>query len=143
MSRFKLSASQRNEPLLLCKGFCYTIDKKTNDTIYWKCEFVRMLKCKGWIYTNSINTIISHENNNHNHLGNAVSSDIRLFEEKIRDRAVNYNESSQTVLDNCLNNLSDDTVARIPKLNINFHTYLFSCIYEFFRTCSFIFSLFI
>ncbi|CAF4035749.1 unnamed protein product, partial [Rotaria sp. Silwood1] len=29
--------------------------------------------------------------------------------------AVNYNESTQTVIDNCLNNLSDNTVARIPK----------------------------
>ncbi|CAF2794038.1 unnamed protein product [Rotaria sp. Silwood2] len=56
-----------------------------------------------------------HENNNHNHLGNAVSSEIRLFEETIRDRAVNYDEPTQTVIDNCLNNLSDDTVARIPK----------------------------
>ena len=43
---------------------------------------------------------------------------------KIRDRAVNYNESTQTVIDNCLYNLSDDTVARIPKFkHINFHTY--------------------
>ena len=32
--------------------------------------------------------------------------------------------SLQTVIDNCLDNLSDNTVARIPKLkHINFHTY--------------------
>ena len=89
-----------------------------------KCEFVRTLKCKGRIHTNSINTIIWHENNDHNHLGYAVSSKVRLFEEKIHDRAVNYNESTQTVIDNCLDNLSDDTVARISKFkHINFHTY--------------------
>ena len=115
MSTLKLSTTQRNKPLLLCKGFCYTIDKITGDKIYWKCEFVRTLKCKGRIHTNSINTIILHENNDDNHLGNAVSSEVRLFEEKIRDRAVNYNESTQTVIDNCLDNLFDDTVARIPK----------------------------
>ena len=121
MSTFKLSTTQRNKSLLLCKGFCYTIDKTTNGKIYWKCEFVRTLKCKGRIHTNSINTIILLENND---LGNAVSSKVRLFEEKIRDRAVNYKESTQTVIDNCLDNLSDDTVARIPKFkHINFHTY--------------------
>ena len=57
---------------------------------------------------------VLHETNNHSHLGNAVSSEIRIFEEKIRDRAVNYNESTQTVIDNCLINLSDNAVARIP-----------------------------
>ena len=115
MSTFKLSTTQRNKPLLLCKDFCYTIDKITGDKIYWKCEFVRTLKCKGRIHTNSINTITLHENNNHNHLENAVSSDVRLVEEKIHDLAVNYNESTQIVVDNCFDNLSDDTVARIPK----------------------------
>ena len=125
MSAFKLGTTQRNKSLLLCKGFCYTIDKITGDKIYWQCEFVRTLKCKGRIHTNSINTMILHENNNHSHLGNAVSSEIRLFEEKIRDRAVNYNESTETVVDNCLDNLSDDTVRRIPKFkhinNLLFH----------------------
>ena len=58
-----------------------------------------------------MNKMILHEN----HLGNAVSSEIRLFREKIRHRAVNYNESTQTVIGNCLDNLSDDTVTRIPK----------------------------
>ena len=82
MSTFKLSATQRNKPLLLCKGFCYTIDRTTDDKIYWKCEFVRMLKGKGRIHANSNKTIILQENNNHNHLGNAVSSEVRLFEEK-------------------------------------------------------------
>ena len=37
------------------------------------------------------------------------------LKKKNRDRAVNYNESIQTVTDNFLKNLSDDTVARIPK----------------------------
>ena len=92
MSAFKLSTTQRNKLLLLCKGFSYTINKTTADQIYWKCEFVRILKCKDQIHINSMNTIILHENNNDNHLGNAVSNEVRLFEEKIRDRAVNYNE---------------------------------------------------
>ena len=100
MSTFKLSTTQRHKSLSLCKGFCYTIDKTTGDKIYWKCEFVRTFKWNVRIHTNSIITIILHENNDHNHLGNAVSSEVRLFEEKIRDRAVNYNESTQTVIDN-------------------------------------------
>ena len=60
MSTSNLTTTQRNKSLLLCKGFCYTIDKTTDDKIYWKCKFVRMLKCKGQIHTSSINTIILH-----------------------------------------------------------------------------------
>ena len=111
---FTLSTTEKNKPLLLSKGFCYTIDKTNNDKIYWKCEYARKLKCKGRIHTNDIKTTILHENDNHNHPGNAISSEIRLFEEKVRDRAVNCNENTQTVLDNCLTDLSDLAVARIP-----------------------------
>ncbi len=55
------------------------------------------------------------ENDNHNHPGNTVSGEVRLFEEKVRDRAVNCNESTQTVIDHYLTNVSDHAVARLPK----------------------------
>jgi len=114
MSTFTLSTTEKNKSLSVSKGFCYTIDKTNNDKIYWKCEYARKLKCKGRIHTNDIKTTIFHENDNHNHPGNAISSEIRIFEEKVRDRAVNCNENTQTVLDNCLTDLSDLAVARIP-----------------------------
>ena len=115
MSIFLLSKTQRNKPLLLCNGFSYTIDRTTDEKIYWKCEFAQKFKCKGRLHSNSFMTIILHETNNHSPVGNVVASEIRIFEEKIRDRAINYNESTQTVIDNCLINLSDNAVARIPK----------------------------
>jgi hypothetical protein len=114
MSTFLLSKTQKNKPLLLCNGFSYTIDKSTDEKIYWKCEFARKFKCKGRLHSDNLMTIVLHETNNHSHPGSALSSEIRIFEEKIRDRAVNYNESTQTVIDNCLINLSDNAVARIP-----------------------------
>ena len=86
MSTFTLSTTQKNKPLLLSKGFSYTIDKTTNDKTYWKCEDARKLKCKGRVHTNNINTILIHENDSHNHNGSAVSTEIRLFEEKVRDQ---------------------------------------------------------
>ena len=114
MSTFTLSTTQKNKPLVLSKGFSYTIDKTTNDKTYWKCEDARKLKCKGRVHTNNINTILLHENDSHNHNGSAVSTEIRLFEEKVRDRAMNCNEATQTVIDNCLVNLSDNAIARLP-----------------------------
>ncbi|CAF4883884.1 unnamed protein product [Rotaria socialis] len=55
-----------------------------------------------------------HEDDNHNHPGNPVSTEIRIFEEKIRHRALNSNEATQNVIDYCLTNLSDNAVARLP-----------------------------
>ncbi|CAF5003336.1 unnamed protein product, partial [Rotaria socialis] len=58
--------------------------------------------------------IILHENDNHNRPGNPVSTEIRIFEEKIRHRALNSSEGTQNVIDYCLTNLSDHAVARLP-----------------------------
>ena len=69
MFTFTLSKTQRIKTLLVCNGFSYTIDKTNNDKTYWKCEYARTVKCKGRVHTNNINTIMLHENNNHNHPG--------------------------------------------------------------------------
>ncbi|CAF4820499.1 unnamed protein product, partial [Rotaria sp. Silwood2] len=115
MSTFTLSTTQRNKPLLLCKGFVYTIDKTNNDKTFWKCEYSRTGKCKGRIHINCIKTAILYETDNHKHPGNAVSSEIRVSEGKIRVRAANCNETTQSVIDNCLTNLPDEVVARPPE----------------------------
>ncbi|CAF2151195.1 unnamed protein product [Rotaria magnacalcarata] len=103
MSTFTFSATEKNKPLLICKCFAYTIDKTTNDK-----------------------TIGNVNIDNHNHPGNPVSTEIRIFEEKIRHRALNSNEATQNVIDYCLTNLSDHAVARLPdfkhvKRNIQNH----------------------
>jgi hypothetical protein len=99
---------------LLCKVFSYTIDKTILDETYWECEDVRILKCKSRIHLKSVNTIILHENDNHNHPENSVISEIRIFEEKVRDRTINCDESTQTITDNYLTNLSENPIAHLP-----------------------------
>ncbi|CAF3339026.1 unnamed protein product [Rotaria socialis] len=126
MSTFTFSTTEKNKPLLNCKGFAYTIDKATDDKTYWKCGHVRKFKCKGRIHTNCAHTTLLHENDNHNHPGNPVSTEIRIFEEKNCHRALNSNEATQNVIDYCLTNLSDHAVARVPdfkhvKRNIRNH----------------------
>ncbi|CAF4297785.1 unnamed protein product [Rotaria magnacalcarata] len=69
------------------------------------------------IHTNCTHTILLHENDNHIHPGNPVSTEIRIFEEKIRHRALNSNEATQNVIDYCLTNLSDNAVAHLPEIS--------------------------
>ncbi|CAF1988490.1 unnamed protein product, partial [Rotaria magnacalcarata] len=85
-----------------------------------------MMKVQRRIHTNCTHTTLLHESDNHNHPGNPVSTEIRIFEEKIRHRALNSNEATQNVIDYCLTNLSDHAVARLPdfkhvKRNIQNH----------------------
>lgn len=114
MSEFTLTKTQRNKSLLVCKGFSYIIHRTGEEKVYWKCEHAGTSKYKGRIHTNIIHTVIFHENDKHNHAGNPLSCDIRLFQKKVRDRAINYNESTQTVIDKCFSNISDYAVAPLP-----------------------------
>ena len=114
MSAFTLSTTQKKKPLLLFKGFSYVVDQERNEKTYWKCEYEGKMKYKGRVHTDPANTTLFFENDNHNHLRNAVSAEIRIFEEKIRDRAITYNENTQAIIDTCLTNLSDHAVARLP-----------------------------
>ena len=114
MTSFTISTAEKNKPLLILNGFSYTIDRSTDKTTYWKCEFWRTVKCKGIVHTDIENTSILLESNDHNHLESALNSEIRLFQEKSRSRAGNTTGSTQRVIDHCLNDASDQMVARIP-----------------------------
>ncbi|CAF4861380.1 unnamed protein product, partial [Rotaria socialis] len=82
MPTFTFSTTEKNKPLLICKGFAYTIDKTTNDKTYWKCEHVRKFKCKGGIHTNCTHTTLLHENDNHNHPGILVQLKFEYLKKK-------------------------------------------------------------
>lgn len=81
---------------------------------YWKCEFCRTIQYKGRIHTDLNNTNILFENNEHNHQASAVTNEVKLFQEKNRSRAANTTESTQRVIDPCLDNVSDQMVALLP-----------------------------
>ncbi|CAF1052556.1 unnamed protein product [Didymodactylos carnosus] len=117
MATFSVSTTEKSKPLLLLNGYNYIVDRSNGSKIYWKCDQARKASCKGRVHTDNPSTTILYESDNHNHFGNAVSSDIRRFEENVRFRALNTNEGTQSILDNCLRNLIDETVARLPVFN--------------------------
>ncbi|CAF1080873.1 unnamed protein product [Rotaria magnacalcarata] len=114
MSSLSIATTEKKKPLLMLNGFSYTIDRNTDKKTYWKCEYCRTIKCKGRIHTDHNHTTILLENNDHNHPASAVNNEVRLFEDKLRSRAMTTTESTQHIMDNCLNNASDQMVARLP-----------------------------
>ena len=57
-----------------------------------------------------------HEAATHNHPASTGYGDIRLFQDKIYSRAMNNNESTPHIIDNCLRNVSAQMAARLPNL---------------------------
>ena len=114
MSTLTISTTEKQKPLLLLNGFSYTIDKSSETKTYWKCEYSRTTKCKGRVHTDLNRTTVLTDATEHNHPASAVKSEVRLFQEKIRTRAVASKESTQQVIDTCLTLASDQMVARLP-----------------------------
>lgn len=72
------------------------------------------MTCKGRVHTDLNYSTILNDPSEHNHSPSAVKSEVRLFQEKIRSRAVATTESTQQVIDNCLRDVTDQMVARLP-----------------------------
>ncbi len=67
MSNIVISTTKKNKPLLIYKGYNYTIDKINDTKVYWKCEYCRTIICKGRIHSDTHFTKILHENDAQNH----------------------------------------------------------------------------
>ncbi|CAF3321274.1 unnamed protein product [Rotaria socialis] len=115
MSSLNIATTEKNKPLLTLNGFNYTIDRNTDKKLIGNVN-CRTIKFKGRIHTDHNHTTILLENNDHNHPASAVNNEVRLFQDKLRSRAVTTTESTQHIMDNCLNNVSDQMVARLPNL---------------------------
>jgi hypothetical protein len=114
MSTFTISSTEKNKPLLILNGFNYTIDKSTDKKAYWKCEYARSMTCKGRVHTDLNYSTVLNDPSEHNHPPSAVNCEVRVFQEKIRSRAINTTESTQQVIHHCLRDVKDQMVARLP-----------------------------
>jgi hypothetical protein len=76
------------------------------------------MTCKGRVHTDLNYSAILDEPSEHNHSPSVVNSKVRFFQDKIRSRAINTTESTQQVMDNCLRDITDQMVARLPNFEL-------------------------
>ena len=98
MSTLTISTTEKQKPLFVLNGFSYTIHKSIDKKTYWKCECSRTNKCKGLVHTDLNHTRTLNDASEHNHPPSAVKSEVRLFQEKIRSRAIASKKISQQSL---------------------------------------------
>ncbi|CAF3878516.1 unnamed protein product [Rotaria magnacalcarata] len=90
MSTLIFSTTEKNKPLLICKGFAYTINKTTNDKLIGNVNMFENLNVKDKLTLTALIQYYYMKKDNHNH------------------------PATQIVIDYSLTNLSDNTVACLP-----------------------------
>ncbi|CAF4467107.1 unnamed protein product, partial [Didymodactylos carnosus] len=109
---------------MILDGYSYIQDRQTDEKTYWRCENHKTFNCHYRIHTcNSTNsqTHVTIINRNGNHTTSCNSDPIKIllrkFHENVVDRAKNTQESTDTVLSQCISNLPDPARVRLPPLD--------------------------
>ncbi|CAF3319079.1 unnamed protein product [Rotaria sp. Silwood2] len=87
-----LSKTSKNAPLLIYNGYSYTIDRRSETKISWKCKYSRKYFCHARLHKKLnyefIKTVGEHEN----HIGNSRCEAIRKYYEQLKQKS----EQNQT-----------------------------------------------
>ncbi|CAF3355465.1 unnamed protein product [Rotaria sp. Silwood2] len=116
--------TKRGRPLMIIDGYSYVQDSRTNDKTYWRCENHKTFNCHYRIHTCNSTITTTHvkilkQNGNHTTSCNRdqIKISLRKFRENFVDRTHNTQESTDTVLSQCISQLSDVARIRLPPLD--------------------------
>ncbi|CAF2528246.1 unnamed protein product [Rotaria sp. Silwood2] len=110
----EFTITKRGRPLMIIDGYSYVQDRRTDDKTYWRCEnhktfnwHYRIHTCNSTITTTHVK--ILKQNGNHTTSCNRdqIKISLRKFRENLVDRTHNTQESTDTVLSQCISQLSD------------------------------------
>ncbi|CAM4798470.1 unnamed protein product [Rotaria magnacalcarata] len=93
-----LSSTSKNAPLLIYNGLSYTVDRRSDKKILWKCEHARKFKCRARLHTDLNNIFIQTVGDHENHTGDPRSGPIRQYYDRLRRES----QQNQTILHNIL-----------------------------------------
>ena len=123
--------TSKQRPRLDLDGFSYVKDRTTNEKIYWRCIKYKFDNCHARLHTCLQSTTILKNPGEHACKIDATENQIRLFSQQVADRALNTQETPETIITHCykgmsslidsekfqtsfLLELSDPSLARLP-----------------------------
>ncbi|CAF0926976.1 unnamed protein product [Brachionus calyciflorus] len=118
-SCLKIVATQQYRPKLAEQGYFFTIDKMDTNVIYWKCERTgskKVSKCPGRAQSNGFVKPIL-ETIEHNHEPDPIREEVLVVIARILKRSYLTNENPRTIIKECLENLSSEAAAIMPRMN--------------------------
>jgi hypothetical protein len=128
ISTLTISSTETNKSLLIPNGFHYTISQSTEKKTYWKREYSRSMTCERRVHMDLNYSVIINEPPEHNHPPSVVNFEVRLFQDKICFRAINTTEDTEQVMHQCLRDVTDRMVARLPSFKHVIRTIQRQCI---------------
>jgi hypothetical protein len=120
----EFTVTTRGHPLMIIDGYSYVQDRRTDDKTYWRCEHHKSFNCHFRIHTcnstsNTTHVMILKQNGTHTTSckRDKIKISLRKFRENITDRAKFTQETTDTVLTQCMSQLSDAERIRLPPLD--------------------------
>ncbi len=120
----EFTTTTKGRPLMILDGYLYNQDRRTDTKTYWRCENHKTYNCHYRIHTcnstsTKTNAMILKQNATHATSCNRDPMKISLhkFREDFVDRAKNTQETTDTVLSQCISKLSDSARIRLPPLD--------------------------
>ncbi|CAF2856701.1 unnamed protein product [Rotaria sp. Silwood2] len=109
-----LSKTSKNAPLLIYNGYSYTIDRKSETKILWKCEYCRKYACHGRLHTKLnyefIKTVGEHEN----HTGNPRCEATRKYYEQLKQEPEQNQTNPHNILTQTNIGVPDEVRIQLP-----------------------------
>ena len=109
-----VTKTSKNQPLLIHNGYSYTIDRKTEAKILWKCSYAKKYACHGQLHTKLnyefIKTVGQHEN----HIGNSRGEATRKYYEQLRQEFEQNQTNPHNVLTQTNIGVPDEVLICLP-----------------------------
>lgn len=107
----EFTQTTRGKRKLLHDGYAYIMDRQRDKVIYWRCELKG--KCKGRVRT--VNEELDGTMTPHEHPPNAGRIHALKTVNTIKQRARDSEETTSTVIQNCLSTYPIDAACALPK----------------------------
>ncbi|CAF3298248.1 unnamed protein product [Rotaria socialis] len=119
----------KNKPRLDHDGYSYIMDRSTSEKNYWRCIKYFSDQCHSRLHTCIFTNAIVKPPSEHTCKVNGTTLELRVFNELVADRAINTQETPDTIITNCYKSkkkifsldfilssidISDRSIARLP-----------------------------
>ncbi|CAF1545685.1 unnamed protein product [Didymodactylos carnosus] len=114
-----MTITTKGRPLMVDDGYSYVKDRQTDLKTYWRCENHKHFNCHYRLHTCNVTNDILERKGTHvsNRNRDTTKLLLRKFDEKLNERATSTQETTDTILCQCLTSIPDTVRARLPALD--------------------------
>ena len=101
MATISNNSTTKQKPHLNYNGYFCVMDRSTSEKTYWRCIKYSSDRCHSRLHTSVLTNSIVKPSTEHTCRVDGTTLEFRKFCEKIADRAMNTQETPDTIVTNC------------------------------------------